>query len=83
MLPRKIPVIRVMSNTPVLVRAGASVFSCGTATRAGDASLTKKLFSAVGLCEVSLILNFQLSENTFEKQAENFCLDFKEKHDLT
>lgn len=58
MLPRKIPVIRVMPNTPVLIRSGASVFSCGTATRAGDAALTKRLFTAVGLCEVQLAINF-------------------------
>ncbi|EFX65367.1 hypothetical protein DAPPUDRAFT_65532 [Daphnia pulex] len=51
MLPRKTRVIRIMPNTPVLVRSGASVFSCGTATRSGDATLTKKLFTAVGLCE--------------------------------
>lgn len=35
----------------VLVRSGASVFSCGTSTRAEDATLTKRLFTAVGLCE--------------------------------
>ncbi|KZS20640.1 pyrroline-5-carboxylate reductase 2 isoform X5 [Daphnia magna] len=51
MLPRKTRVIRVMPNTPVLVRSGASVFSCGTSTRSEDATLTKRLFTAVGLCE--------------------------------
>ena len=51
MLPRKTRVIRIMPNTPCLVRSGASVFSCGTATKSGDASLTKRLFTAVGLCE--------------------------------
>ncbi len=51
MLPRKTRVIRIMPNTPVLVRSGTSVFSCGTATRPSDAALAKKLFSAVGLCE--------------------------------
>ncbi|XP_057368761.1 pyrroline-5-carboxylate reductase 2-like [Daphnia carinata] len=51
MLPRKTRVIRVMPNTPVLVRSGASVFSCGTSTRSGDATLTKRLFTAVGVCE--------------------------------
>ncbi|XP_045022850.1 pyrroline-5-carboxylate reductase 2 isoform X3 [Daphnia magna] len=35
----------------VLVRSGASVFSCGTSTRSEDATLTKRLFTAVGLCE--------------------------------
>nr|CAH0105075.1 unnamed protein product [Daphnia galeata] len=38
-------------KSQVLVRSGASVFSCGTATRSGDATLTKRLFTAVGLCE--------------------------------
>jgi pyrroline-5-carboxylate reductase len=51
MLPRKTRAIRIMPNTPCLVRSGTSVFSCGTATRVGDAALTKRLFSAVGFCE--------------------------------
>lgn len=51
MLPRKTRAIRIMPNTPCLVRSGTSVFSCGTATRSGDAALAKRLFSAVGFCE--------------------------------
>lgn len=51
MLPRKTRTIRIMPNTPCLVREGASVFSCGTATLPHDAQLTKRLFTAVGLCE--------------------------------
>ena len=51
MLPRKTRVIRIMPNTPVLVRSGTSVFSCGTSTRPSDAALAKRFFSAVGLCE--------------------------------
>ncbi|XP_046459276.1 pyrroline-5-carboxylate reductase 2-like isoform X2 [Daphnia pulex] len=43
--------IPLINLEQVLVRSGASVFSCGTATRSGDATLTKKLFTAVGLCE--------------------------------
>lgn len=51
MLPRKTRVIRMMPNTPVLVRSGTAVFSCGTSARPADAATTKRLFSAVGLCE--------------------------------
>lgn len=51
MLPRKTRVIRVMPNTPCLVRAGASVFSRGTSTIEGDNELLKKMFTSVGMCE--------------------------------
>lgn len=51
MLPRKTRVIRVMPNTPCLVRHGASVFSKGTSTTDEDAQLIKKMFSSVGICE--------------------------------
>jgi pyrroline-5-carboxylate reductase len=42
-------VVRVMPNTPALVGASASAFAVGLATTAGDAALTQKLLSAVGL----------------------------------
>jgi len=51
MLPRKTRVIRVMPNTPCLVRAGTSVFARGTSTREEDGQTLKDLFSSVGLCE--------------------------------
>jgi len=51
MLPRKTRVIRVMPNTPCLVRHGASVFSRGTSTLEEDGTTAKKLFSSVGMCE--------------------------------
>ncbi|XP_045022849.1 pyrroline-5-carboxylate reductase 2 isoform X2 [Daphnia magna] len=38
-------------NAKYAFRSGASVFSCGTSTRSEDATLTKRLFTAVGLCE--------------------------------
>jgi len=57
---------------------GASVFSCGTATLPHDAQLTKRLFTAVGLCEVPsiysifycgvwLIFNFLMFLRKFQK----------------
>ncbi|CAM1291213.1 Uncharacterised protein g67 [Pycnogonum litorale] len=51
MLPRKTRVVRVMPNTPVLVREGCSVFSCGTSVKEGDNKTVKKLLSSVGMCE--------------------------------
>lgn len=51
MLPRRTRVVRVMPNTPCLIREGCSVFSCGTSTKAGDSQTVKKLLSSVGLCE--------------------------------
>lgn len=51
MLPRKARVIRVMPNTPCLVREGASVFSRGTSTLEEDGNTIKKLFCSVGICE--------------------------------
>ncbi|VDO16483.1 unnamed protein product [Haemonchus placei] len=41
LLPPKSRVIRVMPNTPVVVRAGASAFAVGSACRDGDADLVK------------------------------------------
>ena len=37
-----------MPNTPVLVRAGASAFSMGSACREGDSQLVQQLLSTVG-----------------------------------
>ncbi|KAG1670657.1 Pyrroline-5-carboxylate reductase 1, mitochondrial [Nymphon striatum] len=51
MLPRRTRVVRVMPNTPCLIREGCSVFSCGTSTKAGDNQTVKKLLSSVGMCE--------------------------------
>lgn len=44
-------VIRVMSNTPAIVREGASVFSLGTYAGSNDAETIAELFASVGLCE--------------------------------
>ncbi|XP_052862190.1 pyrroline-5-carboxylate reductase 3 isoform X1 [Anopheles cruzii] len=44
-------VIRVMPNTPALVRAGASVFVRGSAATEDDCRVTQDLFKAVGTCE--------------------------------
>ncbi|XP_037080667.1 pyrroline-5-carboxylate reductase 2-like isoform X2 [Pollicipes pollicipes] len=51
MLPRKTRVIRVMPNTPSLVKAGCTVYSCGTSTLEDDGQLAKRCFSSVGYCE--------------------------------
>ncbi|KAG8182943.1 hypothetical protein JTE90_010572 [Oedothorax gibbosus] len=50
-LPPKSRVIRVMPNTPALVREGASVFSCGSATLEEDAATAHRIFSSVGTCD--------------------------------
>ncbi|MBO8129358.1 MAG: pyrroline-5-carboxylate reductase [Peptococcaceae bacterium] len=47
-LPQKVPVIRVMPNTPCLVREGASAFALGTYAAEEHAEMVQKLFSAVG-----------------------------------
>ena len=44
-------VIRVMPNTPALVRCGASVFVRGSKATEDDAKLTQKLFESIGTCE--------------------------------
>lgn len=41
--------IRVMPNTPALVRAGAAGFTCGTNATEEDAQLVKELLQTVGL----------------------------------
>ena len=50
-LPESSRVVRVMSNTPVLIREGASVFSCGTNATKSDSQTVRKLFTSVGMCE--------------------------------
>lgn len=50
-LPPKTRVIRVMPNTPALVREGASVFSCGSSTLEDDAATAHRIFSSVGICD--------------------------------
>ncbi|XP_044735125.1 pyrroline-5-carboxylate reductase 1, mitochondrial [Chrysoperla carnea] len=49
--PENARVIRVMPNTPVLVREGASVFVRGTNATDEDANITRKLLTAVGSCD--------------------------------
>ncbi|XP_053677078.1 uncharacterized protein LOC128727217 [Anopheles nili] len=44
-------VMRVMPNTPALVRAGASVYVRGSAATDDDCKVTQALFQAVGTCE--------------------------------
>lgn len=51
LLPPKTRVIRVMPNTPALVREGASVFSCGSATLEDDRTTAHEIFSSVGICD--------------------------------
>ncbi|XP_004926868.1 pyrroline-5-carboxylate reductase-like isoform X2 [Bombyx mandarina] len=50
-LPSEARVIRVMPNTPALVKEGAAAFSRGTKATAEDAQLTSQLFKAVGTCD--------------------------------
>ncbi|CAB3400304.1 unnamed protein product [Caenorhabditis bovis] len=48
LLPSKSRVVRVMPNTPAVVRAGASAFAMGSACRDGDSDTVKDLLSTVG-----------------------------------
>uniref|UniRef100_A0A915BGB2 Pyrroline-5-carboxylate reductase n=2 Tax=Parascaris univalens TaxID=6257 RepID=A0A915BGB2_PARUN len=48
LLPTKSRVVRVMPNTPAVVRAAASAFSVGSACREGDSEIVKDLLSTVG-----------------------------------
>ncbi|KFM65818.1 Pyrroline-5-carboxylate reductase 2, partial [Stegodyphus mimosarum] len=58
-LPPKSRVIRVMPNTPALVKEGASVFSCGSSTLEDDAITAHRIFSSVGICD-------QIEENLLD-----------------
>lgn len=40
-----------MSNTPVLIRQGATVFALGKKANKADGELVKRLFESVGICE--------------------------------
>jgi len=51
-LPPACRVVRVMPNTPVLVREGAAVLVAGSAAGEADIKLTQQLFEAVGSCAV-------------------------------
>ncbi|CAJ0933701.1 unnamed protein product, partial [Mesorhabditis belari] len=48
LLPSKSRVVRVMPNTPSVVRAGASGFAMGSACRDGDSDVVRELLSTVG-----------------------------------
>jgi len=50
-LPMGSRIVRVMSNTPVIVSEGASVFSLGAYAGHNDAETISELFSSVGICE--------------------------------
>ncbi|KAL0275166.1 UNVERIFIED_CONTAM: hypothetical protein PYX00_003111 [Menopon gallinae] len=51
LLPDGTRVIRVMPNTPCLVRCGASVYVPGRYATKEDSNLTRSLLQAVGTCE--------------------------------
>lgn len=48
LLPSKSRVVRVMPNTPAVVRAGASAFSMGSACHEHDSEIVRELLSTVG-----------------------------------
>lgn len=50
-LPQDSRVIRVMPNTPAIVRAGASVYVKGKRATQDDADLVQKMLKSVGTCE--------------------------------
>ena len=43
-------VIRCMTNTPVVVREGATVYATGTNALVEDGQLLERLMSSVGFC---------------------------------
>lgn len=43
-------VMRCMTNTPVVVRQGATVYATGTHARVEDAKLLERLMASVGYC---------------------------------
>lgn len=51
MLPSDSRVIRVMPNTPALIRQACSVFVRGTNATDADANITKSLLESIGTCE--------------------------------
>ncbi|CAH1961141.1 unnamed protein product [Acanthoscelides obtectus] len=51
LLPSVSRVMRVMPNTPALVRTGASVFVKGSKATKEDSAITKQLLESVGTCE--------------------------------
>ncbi|RWS02839.1 pyrroline-5-carboxylate reductase 1-like protein [Dinothrombium tinctorium] len=51
LLPQNSRVMRVMPNTPVFVRQGASVFATGSSVRQTDIEMVHRLFSTLGICE--------------------------------
>ncbi|XP_063705020.1 pyrroline-5-carboxylate reductase 3 isoform X2 [Culicoides brevitarsis] len=50
-LSDKSRVIRVMPNTPMLVKKGASVYVKGSKATSNDAKTTRQLLESVGICE--------------------------------
>ncbi|KAM3958826.1 uncharacterized protein ACR2FA_007126 [Aphomia sociella] len=50
-LPAEARVIRVMPNTPALVKEGAAALTRGSRATDNDAKLTAQLFKAVGTCD--------------------------------
>lgn len=50
-LPPEARVIRVMPNTPALVKEGAAALSRGSRATPEDAKLASQLFQAVGTCD--------------------------------
>lgn len=47
-LPKGVHVVRVMPNTPALVRAGASAFCLGSQADQADETIAREIFSALG-----------------------------------
>jgi pyrroline-5-carboxylate reductase len=48
-LGNAVPVVRVMPNTPALLRAGALVYCLGRSVKKADEALARKILSSVGL----------------------------------
>ncbi|KAJ9584530.1 hypothetical protein L9F63_021140 [Diploptera punctata] len=51
MLPPRTKVMRIMPNTPVIVRNGVCVYVCGSAVKEEDEIITRRLLESVGTCD--------------------------------
>lgn len=47
-LPKKIPIVRVIPNTPAIIQAGAIAFALGHRAGENEANLTEEIFNSLG-----------------------------------
>ncbi|XP_078665650.1 pyrroline-5-carboxylate reductase 3-like isoform X2 [Branchiostoma floridae x Branchiostoma belcheri] len=80
-LPPKSRVIRVMPNTPCVVRQGASVYVPGSHVEKEDSEIIKSLLSSLGYCSesnegmISAVTGLAGSGPAYMIQKRGFCTD--------